>query len=104
MNSDYLLLISSPVGMHVPTHFQYVDDMLLFCQASAQNLRVVLDAFEFYGSLSGQYVNWEKSSLYFGRGISEAKIINFLSISSMKRSGDFMTYLEVPLFIRVSRL
>ena len=73
--------------------------MLLFCRATPQNLRVILDTFEFYGSLSGQNVNWEKFSIYFGRDILEGKITDFLSASSIKRGSDSMTYLGISLFI-----
>jgi len=65
--------------MCAPTHFIYVDDVLLFCRASPQNMRVILDIFEFYDSLSVQHVNRKKFSIYFGRGILEARITDFLS-------------------------
>jgi len=58
---------------------------------------VVLDAFEFYGSLSGQHVNWEIYSIYFGR------ITYFLFTWSTKRGDDFMTYLGFLLFIGAPR-
>ena len=65
VDSGSLLSIFAPVGMCAPIQFLYVDDVLLFCWASSQNLWVILDAFEFYGSLSGQHVNWvfQKSGL-----------------------------------------
>ncbi|KAK2639491.1 hypothetical protein Ddye_027286 [Dipteronia dyeriana] len=91
--------ISSPVGIHAPSHFLYVGDVILFCQASPQNLQVILDAFTLYGSLSGQQVNWKKSSIFFGKGISGPRIANFLSMSWMHKDGDSMAYLGVPLFI-----
>ncbi|KAK3218756.1 hypothetical protein Dsin_012726 [Dipteronia sinensis] len=85
--------------MRAPTHFLYVDDVILFCQASSQNLQVILDVFELFGSLSDQRVNWEKSSIYFSKGISRPKISDFLSMSQMHKGGDSLTYLGVPLFI-----
>ena len=48
-------------------------------------------------------MKWEETSIYFGWGISEAKITDFLSTSSMKRGVDSMIYLGVFLFIGVPR-
>ncbi|KAK3204926.1 hypothetical protein Dsin_018972 [Dipteronia sinensis] len=72
-----------------------------FVDASPHNLQVILDAFALYGSLSlsGQRVNWEKSSIFFGKGISGSRITNFLSMSRMRKGGVSMTYLGVPIFI-----
>ena len=81
VDSGSLIPISSLVGMHAPTHFLYADDVVLFCRASTQNLRVILNAFELYGPLLGQQVNCEKSSIYFGKGISGPRITDFLSNS-----------------------
>ena len=43
MDSDFLLLISSPVGMSAP----YANDMLHFCRVISHNLLVVLDVLSF---------------------------------------------------------
>ena len=72
---------------------------MLFCRASPQNLRVILDAFEFYSSLSSQHVKWEKSPIYFGRNISEAKITDFLFALHMKRGGDSDLFGGSPLHL-----
>ena len=99
VDSGSMTSISSPVGMRAPSHFLYADDVILFCRASLQNLRVILDTFALYGSLSGQRVNWDKSYIFFGKNISGPRITNFLSMSRMRKGGDSMTYLGVPLFI-----
>ncbi|KAK3192976.1 hypothetical protein Dsin_024286 [Dipteronia sinensis] len=99
VDSGSLTSISSSIGMRAPSHFFYADDVILFCRASPQNLQVILDAFALYGSLSGQRVNWEKSSIFFGKGISGSRITNFLPMSRMCKGGVSMTYLGVPIFI-----
>ena len=80
VDSGSLLLIFFHIGMSAPTHFLYVDDVLLLCRASPQNLPVILNAFEFYGSLSSQHVSWEKFSIYFSMAILEAKITDFFPL------------------------
>ena len=80
--------ISSPRGKSALTHFLYADDVLIFYRASPKNLGAVHSTFELYGSLLGQLVNWEKSNIYFCRGISPAKIRDLLSICDMKRGGE----------------
>ena len=54
VDSGSMTSFSSPIGMCAPLHFLYADDVILFYRASPQNMRVILDAFAFYGSLSGQ--------------------------------------------------
>ncbi|KAK3229338.1 hypothetical protein Dsin_001219 [Dipteronia sinensis] len=53
VDSGSMTSISSPIGMRALSHFLYVDDVILFCRASPQNLQVILYAFALYGSLSG---------------------------------------------------
>ncbi|KAK3204284.1 hypothetical protein Dsin_018330 [Dipteronia sinensis] len=72
VDSGSMTSISSSIGMRAPSYFLYADDVIIFFRASPQNLQVVLDAFALYGSLYGQRVNWEKSSILFGKGISES--------------------------------
>lgn len=42
-----------------PSHFLYVDDILVFGRASKCNIKVIVDAFNDYGRVSGQQVSWE---------------------------------------------
>ena len=75
------------------THFLYADNVLIFYRASPKNLRAIHSAFELYASLSGQVVNWEKSNIYFYKGVSSAKIWDLLSICGMKKGGKSLHYL-----------
>ena len=77
MDLGFLLSISSLIGMHAHMHFLYTDDVLLFCPASPSAGDF---DFELYGSLSSQNVSWEKSFIYFGGGISEARITDFFPL------------------------
>ena len=66
--------ISSPRGFSAPTHLLYADDVLIFCRGTVRNLKNIMLAFEFYGKISGQLVNWGKSSIYFGSSVSPSRI------------------------------
>ena len=69
-----------------PMHFLYADDVLLFGKASVHNIRAITDTFKLYGQLSGQVVNWEKSEIYFGSCISEARILKLRQVMGIKRA------------------
>ena len=65
-------------------------------------MRAIHSAFELYASLSWKKVNWEKSLIYFGRGISFAIIRNwylFVIWSDEQR----VNYLGIPLFVGCPR-
>lgn len=47
-----------------PTHFFYVDYLLLFCRVSTKNLQVIMSAFAHFEAFSRQVVKWEKSFLF----------------------------------------
>ncbi|KAK3212808.1 hypothetical protein Dsin_017514 [Dipteronia sinensis] len=96
--SDQLLPISSPRGFSAPTHLLYADDVLIFCRGTVRNLRRVMHAFRVYGSISGQLVNWSKSSISFGSLVSLARISSLQSLVGMQIGRLPFYYLGVPLF------
>ncbi|KAK3218537.1 hypothetical protein Dsin_012507 [Dipteronia sinensis] len=75
-----LLPISSPRGFFAPTHLLYADDVLIFCRGTVQNLKNIMSAFEVYGNISGQLVNWDKSSINFGSSVSPSWICRLQSL------------------------
>ena len=78
-----------------PTHFLYADDVLLFGKVTLHNIRVVNDIFQLYGSLSSQFVNWSKSTIYFGKGIFEARIHRLYQVLNIQRGSLPILYLGV---------
>ncbi|KAK3189548.1 hypothetical protein Dsin_029109 [Dipteronia sinensis] len=95
---DQFLHISSPRGFSAPTHLLYADDVLIFCRGTVRNLRRVVHAFRVYGSISGQLVNWSKSSIFFGSSVSPAWISSLRSLVGMQIGQLPFSYLGVPLF------
>lgn len=68
-----------------------------------KNLRAIHAAFDLYANLSGQHVNWDKSHVYFGRGVFSSRISNLTSVGGMKQGCDSLTYLCVLLFVGAPR-
>ncbi|KAF3443274.1 hypothetical protein FNV43_RR12956 [Rhamnella rubrinervis] len=53
------LLIFSPRNLSSPSHFLYVDDVLLFCRGTHQNMSGIFVTLYLYDSLSGQILPFE---------------------------------------------
>ncbi|KAI9198847.1 hypothetical protein LWI28_023034 [Acer negundo] len=98
VGSSQILPISSPRGFLVPTHLLYADDVLIFCRGTQKNLKHIMGAFRDYGNISGQLVNWGKSSIYFGSSISPSQIGSLQSLIGMQIGQLPFSYLGVPLF------
>jgi hypothetical protein len=53
------------------THLLFVDDSVVFLEASPGNLEALKNVLEKYEESLGQKVNMQKSSIFFGRGCRE---------------------------------
>jgi hypothetical protein len=60
------------------THLLFVDDSIVFLEASKTNMESLQRVLAKYECCSGQRVNLQKSSIYFGKGCGEvtAQILN----------------------------
>lgn len=47
------------------THLQFVDDTFLAGVASIEEANVMKETIELYGRISGQFINWKKSEIFF---------------------------------------
>ncbi|KAK3188968.1 hypothetical protein Dsin_028529 [Dipteronia sinensis] len=84
LGSSWLLVSinGAPEGFTALTHLLYVDDVLIFCRGTMKNVRGIMRAFEIYSSISGQMVNWSKSSIFFGSSIFHSRIGNLQALES----------------------
>lgn len=62
------------------------------------NLRTIAQAFQSYGELSGQIVNWSASFIYFSSLISDSHQMALLDVIMMNKAILPFVYLGVPLF------
>ena len=81
-----------------PSHFFYIDDLLILCRATQSNLHSLTRVFESCGAISRQIVNWNKSLIYFGKTVTAHRAQLFANISRMKLGTLPFNYLGVPLF------
>ncbi|XP_042477704.1 uncharacterized protein LOC122059071 [Macadamia integrifolia] len=59
--------LQGPCGAHVPGHILFADDIFIFTNASARNVRNLHSFLNRYQEFSGQKFNLEKSKLFMGR-------------------------------------
>ncbi|KAK3193268.1 hypothetical protein Dsin_024578 [Dipteronia sinensis] len=85
-----------PKGFLAPTHLLYTDDVLIFCRGTQKNLKNIIGAFEDYGDISSQLVNWSKSFIYFRSSVSPCRIGSLRSLVGMQIRQLPFSYLGVP--------
>lgn len=98
VNIGELSSISVNRPCSTPTHLLYGDDILLFCQCTSKNIRNIVRFLSFYGGLSSQIVNMNKSFMYFGKFVSNVRRWKLSFDASMKISQLHFIYLGVYLF------
>ncbi|KAK1549712.1 hypothetical protein Q3G72_006607 [Acer saccharum] len=83
-----------------PLLFGIAEDFLgrLLTRGTQKNLKHIMGAFGDYGDISGQLVNWGKSSIFFGSSISPSRIGSLHSLVGMQIGQLPFSYLGVPLF------
>ncbi|KAF4404356.1 hypothetical protein G4B88_014812 [Cannabis sativa] len=80
-----------------------MDDIILFGHATEKEAEAFLRCLHTYCEWSGQAVNFQKSTVYFSKGVPKNradKIANLLGMCKMKRDS---TYLGLPLFWSTNR-
>ena len=53
------------------THLLFANDGLLFCRATIEECRQVLDILDVYGSCSGQQINRSKTTIFFSKSTTD---------------------------------
>ncbi|XP_060973869.1 uncharacterized protein LOC133039086 [Cannabis sativa] len=87
----------------VITHLMFSDDVILFKKASVKEAKGFLRCLEDYCSWSGQAVNYQKSTVFFSKGVSSGLAREIAGILNMKRMKNDATYLGLPLFRSLNR-
>ena len=85
------------------THLCSEDDSLLFCKATNQECRKLIDILEFYEDASGQKVNADKSSIFFSHNTPHERRCEVLNILGPMQDTRHSKYLGLPSIIGRSK-
>uniref|UniRef100_A0A803P5V7 Reverse transcriptase domain-containing protein n=1 Tax=Cannabis sativa TaxID=3483 RepID=A0A803P5V7_CANSA len=80
------------------TRLMFVDDIILFGKATIKEARGFLKCLEDYCSWSGQAVNYNKSTVFFSKGVAPNTTSEISQLLGMKRMKRDAIYLGLPLF------
>jgi hypothetical protein len=78
------------------SHLMFVDDLLLFGQATDANMTSVMDVLNQFCTMSGQQVNYDKSSIFFSRNVAADRRVILSTQSGLKETVNLGNYLGVP--------
>ncbi|KAL0359842.1 UNVERIFIED_CONTAM: hypothetical protein Sangu_0833600 [Sesamum angustifolium] len=78
------------------SHLLFADDTLIFCRASTECTRTVLDILEVYRRALGQEINFSKSSVAFNRNTGEGVRSSVVVALNIRRENKMELYLGLP--------
>ncbi|XP_026410754.1 uncharacterized protein LOC113305978 [Papaver somniferum] len=105
LNVDSGCLSGIRINQHCPVinHLFFADDCLLFFEADSTQMQQLKHLLHIFGQASGQVINMQKSTLFFGKHTSNAHRSNIIGILGMKVMGLGEKYLGIPLLLHRSR-
>ena len=81
---------------HLLSHLFFADDLVLFAEASSDQMLVILECLDLFCSLSGQTVSLQKSNIGFSNGI-KSKVASLISnLAKISHTYNLGKYLGVP--------
>ncbi|XP_028785542.1 uncharacterized protein LOC114741444 [Neltuma alba] len=80
------------------THLMFADDLLLFGEATLQQIKVVKDCLRRFGEASGQKVNFAKSAILFSKNVSANKKESLAREAGFRVTEDLGIHLGVPTY------
>lgn len=75
----------------------FADDLMLFAEATAEQLKEVLKCLEDFSKVSGLTINYDKSKIYFSPNMCPQAVRNWSSLSGIPCTRNLGTYLGIPL-------
>ena len=78
------------------SHLLFADDSLFFCKAKPRECDEVMKVVKVYGKASGQCINFEKSSLLFGKKVPVDIRQQIKEVLGIENEGGMGTYLGIP--------
>ena len=78
------------------SHLLFADDSIFFCQVEPRECEEVMKVVKKYGQALGQCINFEKSSLLFGKRINANVRQQIKDTLDIQSEGGMGTYLGIP--------
>ena len=78
------------------SHLLFADDSLFFCKATKEECGVILKLLRDYEAVSGQQINFQKSSVEFGHKVPDNIRSDIHNILGINNFGGMSNYLGVP--------
>jgi hypothetical protein len=82
-------------GPHI-THLLFADDSIVFLEATVESLNTLNRVLTEYEAASGQKVNLQKSSVFFGEGYDQAKKTELKRVIGVTEEALSKRYLGLP--------
>jgi hypothetical protein len=89
-------------GPHI-THLLFADDNIVFLEATVESLNTLKWALTEYEAASGQKVNLQKSSIFFGEGCDQAKKTDLKQVIGVIEEALSERYLGLPMAVGRSK-
>ena len=86
------------------SHLLFADDSLFFCKAQKEECQIILMILKEYEAVSGQLINFDKSSIQFGHRIEESVRQELRDILDVQNIGGMGSYLGLPENMRRSKI
>ena len=86
------------------SHLLFADDSLLFCKAQKEECQTILRILKKYEVVSGQLINFDKSSIQFGHTIEESFKHELRDILGIQNIGGVGSYLVLPESLEGSKI
>lgn len=78
------------------THLLFADDSMFYCKEKSEELDQIIRIIEEYSLASGQRVNYQKSSITFGKNIPEERRLDIKNKMGIEKEGGQEMYLGLP--------
>lgn len=109
----HLILEAINAGLWTPTraskddpqvsHLMFADDVLLFGEASIQQIKCVQRVLDLFYTMLGQTISAKKSNIYLSKNVDPHTRNAIVKLSSFNESNSMERYLGVPLLSKVPR-
>lgn len=78
------------------SHLLFADDNMIYCKGSEEELNQLVQLLNRYSMVSGQRINYQKSSIYFGKKIPKSRREEIKETMGIENTGGEGFYLGLP--------